>query len=264
MINNTERIFFKHSEIKYKDGDLVLSKSTSEWRAVSPYDYSVNSALVEKAVSALKNFKLESIISTNPAKKETFGFKDSLQAEISVYEGGVLKGKFILGGPSAGSSSHVKKVDSDNIYIADVLDRMDFIKPSIDEWRDKNIVAIPKQSVNSIDFISSGETFSVKKDPNGKFFIGQDSVLSTTFDGILNLLQKFETNGFKDTTIADDAGFSNQLIIDWGNKTQMRFLKTDTEPVKYYLKVDGDKQIYELEEGYAKNLLKTKKDLTGK
>ncbi|HMS64751.1 MAG TPA: DUF4340 domain-containing protein [Ignavibacteria bacterium] len=79
-------------EIKNKDGNLVLSKSTGEWKATSPFDYNVTPDLVDKIVSSLKNFKLESIISTNPAKKETYGFKDSDQAEISVYESGVLKG----------------------------------------------------------------------------------------------------------------------------------------------------------------------------
>ncbi|HMS64752.1 MAG TPA: hypothetical protein PKD83_05795 [Ignavibacteria bacterium] len=52
--------------------------------------------------------------------------------------------------------------------------------------------------------------------------------------------------------------------IDWGNKTQMKFIKTETTPVKYYLKVEGDKQVYELDEAYAKNLLKSKKDILGR
>ncbi len=249
-------------EIKYKDGDLVLSKATSEWRAVSPYDYRVVSSLVEKAVSSLKNFKLESIISTNPAKKENYGFKDSDIAEISVYESGVLKGKFLMGNPAAGTSSYVKKMDSDNIYIADELDRANFIRPTINEWRDKNIVSIPKQAVNSVDFVIAGETFTAKKDSSGRFFIGTDSA-GKNFDGILNLLEKFETTNFKDTVISEDTKFTDYISVDWGNKTVMKFLKTETAPVKYLLKVDGDKQIYELEEGYAKNLLKSRKEILG-
>lgn len=250
-------------EIKYKEGNLVLSKATGEWRAVSPYDYRVNTPLVEKALSSLKNFKLESIISTNPSKKESFGFKDDEIAEISVYESGVLKGKFILGGPSAGTSSHVKKLESDNIYIADNLERLDFIKPNINDWRDKGIIAIPKLSINSIEFNSPGESFVVKKDTTGKFFIGADSA-GTAFDGILNLLEKFETTHFKDTVLAEGTSFDNTILIDWGNKTQINFLKQDQEPVKYLIKVSDDNQIYEVEEGYAKNLLKTRKEITGK
>lgn len=250
-------------EIKNKDGNLVLSKSTGEWKATSPFDYNVTPDLVDKIVSSLKNFKLESIISTNPAKKETYGFKDSDQAEISVYESGVLKGKFLLGGSAAGNSSYIKKPDSDNIYIADILDRNDFIKPNINDWRDKNIVSIPKQAINSVEFVSPEETFTVIRDGNGKYNIGADSV-GANFDGILNLLGNFATTGYLDSALADDAKFSNMVNIDWGNKTQMKFIKTETTPVKYYLKVEGDKQVYELDEAYAKNLLKSKKDILGR
>ena len=250
-------------EIKYSQGDLVLSKATGEWRATSPFEYNVTPALVDKIVSSLKNFNLESIITTNPDKKETYGFKDSEQAVISVYESGVLKGTFILGGAAAGTSSYIKKADSDNIYIADGIDRADFIKPAINEWRDKNIVSIPKHAVNSIEFASPEETFIVLRDETGKYNIGSDSV-GAAFDGVLNLLENFQTTDFKDTLLADDSKFSNLVNIDWGNKSNMKFLKTETTPVVYYLKVDGDKQVYELEEGFAKNLLKSKKDILGK
>lgn len=250
-------------EIKYKDGDLVLSKSTGEWRVVSPYDYRVNTAEVEKIVSSLKNFKLESIISTNPAKKETFGFSDDKQAEISVYEGGVLKGKFILGGESAGTSSHIKKPDSDNIYIADNLQRIDFIKTNINDWRDKNILSVPKGAINSIDFIYADESFSVKRDSTGKYFIGADSV-GNTFSSIMTVLERFETNGFKDTVLAGDTKFDKTIIVDWGNKSVINFLKLNQEPVKYLVRVDGDNQIYELDEVYANNLLKSRKEILGK
>ncbi|MEO6695707.1 MAG: DUF4340 domain-containing protein [Ignavibacteria bacterium] len=246
-------------EIKNLEGELVLSKSTGEWRATSPYEYNVNSAFVEKIVSSLKNMKIESIISTNPAKKDTYGFKDSEQAEISVYESGVLKGKFLLGGASAGQSSHIKKMDSDNIYIADNIERIDFIKP-LNDWRDKGIVAIPKQAVNSIEYISDAESFIVKRDSTGKYSIGQDTV-GKSFDGVLSLLEKFETTGFKDTTFSDQTKFSNVLNIDWGNKTTLMFLKSDTTSSKYFLKVSDGNQIFELDNVFAKNILKTKKEI---
>lgn len=246
-------------EIKSKDGELVLSKSTGEWRAVSPYDYSVNSSFVEKIVSSLKNMKIESIISTNPAKKETYGFKDSEQAEISVYEYGVLKGKFLLGGASAGQSSHIKKMDSDNIYIADNIERIDFVKP-INDWRNKSIVSIPKQAVNSIEYVSDAETFLVKRDSTGKYFIAQDSV-GKNFEGVLNALEKFETTGFKDTTLSGQSKYSNILNVDWGNKTTLMFLKSDTATSKYLLKVTDGNQIFELDAAHAKSILKTKKEI---
>jgi len=246
-------------EIKSALGDLVLSKATGEWRIESPYQYRTVSSYPESIISNLKNLKLESIVSTNPEKKDTYGFKDSEQAEVTVFESGTPKGTFLLGSSAAGTSSYIKKIDSDNIYIADNLDRNNFMKPTINDWRDKNIVSIPKPSVNSIEYISAAETFTIKRDSSGKYFIGSDSA-GKAVDGILNLLNKFDTNGFKDTTLSDQTVFDETIVVDWGQKTEMKFLKLDISPPKYLLQVSGDKQIYELDEGYAKNLLKTRKD----
>lgn len=252
-------------EIKNSSGNLVLSKSTGEWRVDSPFQYRTVSSYVENIVSGLKNLKLESIVSTNPAKKDTYGFTESEQSEVTVYESGVPKGTFLLGKSAAvgGNSSYLKKLDSDNIYLADGIDKNNYFKTSLDEWKDKNIVSIPKQGVNSIEYISAGETFKVNRDSTGKYFIGTDSV-GTAFDGVLNLLAKFETTGFKDTTLTDQTNFTEKVIIDWGTKTQLNFLKLDTTPPKYLLQVPGDSQIYELDEGFAKNILKTKNEILGR
>ncbi|MBK8551629.1 MAG: DUF4340 domain-containing protein [Ignavibacteria bacterium] len=252
-------------EIKNSAGNLVLSKSTGEWRVDSPFQYRTVSSYVESIVSGLKNLKLESIVSTNPAKKDTYGFTEAEQSEVTVYEAGVPKGTFLLGKTAAagGNLCYLKKTDSDNIYLADGIDKNNFFKTSLDEWKDKNIVSIPKQGVNSIEFISAGETFTVNRDSAGKYFIGTDSV-GTAFDGVLNLLAKFETTGFKDTTLTEQTNFTDKVIVDWGTKTQLNFLKLDTTPPKYLLQVPGDSQIYELDEGFAKNILKTKNEILGR
>ncbi|HMS32715.1 MAG TPA: DUF4340 domain-containing protein [Ignavibacteria bacterium] len=252
-------------EVKHSGGDLIISKATGEWRIESPFQYRTVSANVENIVGGLKNLKIESIVSTNPGKKDTYGFTETDQAEVSVYESGVLKGTFLLGKSAQGGGiqTYIKKTDSDNIYLADGLDRNNVVKTNMNEWKDKNIISIPKQGVNSVEFISSGETFTVSKDSSGKFSIGSDTV-GTAFDGILNLLQKFDTNNFRDTTLSEQTNFTEKIIVNGPEKTQINFLKLDTAPAKYLVKLNGDNQIYELDEGYAKNLLKTKKEILGR
>lgn len=252
-------------EIKNSSGNIVLSKATGEWRVDSPFQYRTVSSYVENIVSGLKNVKLESIVSTNPSKKENYGFNETEQSEVTVFEAGTPKGTFLLGKPAPGGGTlcYLKKPDSDNIYLADGIDKNNYFKTSLDEWKDKSILSIPKQAVNSMEFISASEKFTVQKDSAGKYFIGQDSV-GTAFDGILNLLASFSTTGFKDTTLSDQTNFDETVIIDWGNKSELNFLKIEGTPVKYLLQVTGDNQVYELEEGYAKNLLKTRKEILGR
>ncbi|MDQ3194168.1 MAG: DUF4340 domain-containing protein, partial [Bacteroidota bacterium] len=200
---------------------------------------------------------------TNPAKKDTYGFTDLDQAEVTVYESGVQKGKFLLGKTASGTSSYIKKPDSDNIYLGDGIDRNSFVKANVSDWKDKNIVSIPKQSINSVEVISEGETFTAKRDPAGIYYIGQDSA-GKNFDIILNSLGKLDASGFKDTVISDQSDFDATVIVDSGEKKEFKFLKLDTTPAKYLLKVTGDPQVYELDEVNAKNVFKTKKEILGR
>lgn len=250
-------------EIKNVSGDVVISKASGTWMIEQPFQYKTVSANIENLVSNLKNLELESIVSTNPANKDTYGFKDPQLAEVTVYEGGVQKGKFLMGSTTASNSNYIKTLDSDIIYLANNIDRYNFVKENINDWRDKNIFTIPKEAVKSVEYIYGGEKYTIKADSTGKYSIGTDTV-GTAFDGILNLLQNFQTTSFKDTTLSDQTSFDEKVIIDWGPKTEINFLKTNTSPPKYLVQVAGDKQIYEMDENYAKNLLKTKKEILGR
>lgn len=248
-------------EIKTKDGNLVLVKNSGKWEITEPFRYKTVSTLVENAVSNLKNFKLESLVSTNPAKHESFGFTDLEKAEITVFENGAVKGKFLLGNPSASNASYVKRPDSDNIYIADNVDRYVFVKPTLNDWRDKSIVSIPKESIQSMDFMLSSDQYSVSRDTSGAFLLGGDP-LGKTFDGVLNIFQKMEASEFKDTTLAPETAFTDVVRINHGSTTELRFLKLNTSPVKYLMQVTGDTQVYMFDEGYVKNIFKTKSELS--
>ena len=249
--------------IKTKDGDLVLVKANNVWSITEPFKYKTVSALVENAISNLENMKIESLVSSNPEKQESFGFKDSEKAEITIYQEGNQIGKFLLGNPAASNSSYAKKMDSDNIYIVDNVDRFNFVKPKLDDWRDRVIVTIPKESIKSVEFKTGGESFAAVRDESGVFKIGTDSV-GNAFDGILNLFNKMEATGFKDTTLSAETAFTDIVKIDAGNVTELRFLKIESTPAKYLLQIPGDNQLYEFEEGYVQNILKKKSELLGK
>ncbi|MEZ4824149.1 MAG: DUF4340 domain-containing protein [Ignavibacteria bacterium] len=115
---------------------------------------------VEGIVSGLKNLKIESIVSTNPEKKTT-----DLQMIISLkfrFMKMGFKGKFIVGSAAPGGiSSYIKKPDSETVYLADGIDKNNYFRTDISEWKDKNIISIPQQGINSIEFNTGGENFTV-------------------------------------------------------------------------------------------------------
>lgn len=249
-------------EIGTKDGKLVLVKSDGKWTITEPFKYRTVSALVENAVSNLARMEIESLVSTNPEKQESFGFGPTDKAVIKVFEDGKEKAAFLLGNPSASNTAYVKKEDSNEIYIADNLDRFNFVKPRLDDWRDRIVIKIPKESMKSFEFNTQNEAFTVAKDENGVFRIGADSV-GKTFDGVLNIFQNMEATEFKDTTLSEGTAFTDIVKVDWGNQTEFRFLKINSTPVKYLLQIPGDPQIYQFEEGYVNNIMKKKSEFLG-
>lgn len=253
-------------EIEQKGEKLTLIKGAIEWKISEPIDYNAYQQFVNLMLSDLKNYKLSSIVSSNPDKKAKYGFIDTNGIKVSVYQGNELMGSFLVGNVSAGASqTYIKNVEGDEIYLADGILRNNFVKNSLDEWRDKLIIAIPKGTVKSVEFITNEDDFKVVKDSTGKYYIGQDSVNSGVFDGILNLLQNFNTQRFRDTVISNDSKFDKTVRVDWGKITELNFLKApDTLNVQYYIKVTDNNQIFEVDQNFVSNLIKTRKDLTGK
>jgi hypothetical protein len=141
--------------------------------------------------------------------------------------------------------------------------RNNFVKDNLDDWRDKLILSIPKGNVNSIEFITPEESYTAERDSTGKFYVGKDSVSSVVFDGILNLLQNFNTQRFQDTVLSKDTDFDKKVKVNWGKLTEINFLKLpDTLFTNYYIKVTDNDQIFEVDEGFTNNLFKSRKEIT--
>ena len=60
-------------------------------------------------------------------------------------------------------------IDGNDIYLADGLLRSNFAKGDLNEWRDKLITAIPKNSINSLEMISQSENYKMARDSSGKY-----------------------------------------------------------------------------------------------
>lgn len=253
-------------EIDRNGKKVVLQKAGGKWNLTSPVNYSAMDKFVNDAIYTIKNYKIASKVSDNPSNKDKFGFNDTNATRVAIYQGGVLAGQFVIGSAGPGNAqAYLKKTDGNEILLAEDFIWSYVVKTDLDEWRDKLIVSIPKGSVKSIEFVSKDDKYTVTADSLGKFFIGKDSV-SGALDGVLNLLQNYNTQFFKDTVLAG-AGNPDYLVrIEHTKVTELKFYKyVDTETVKrYLLQVTGTLQIFEMDENYVKQIFKTRKELLGK
>lgn len=252
-------------EIERNGKKVSIEKKGSFWNVTVPVLYAANQQFVTSALSSLKNYKISSIVSDNPGNKGFYGFNDTNVTKLNIYQNGTLSGTILIGNASTGASqTYIKKVEGNQIFLAEEFLYNNFVKPDLTEWRDKAVIAIPKGSVKSIDFIAENDKYTVNLDSTGKGYIGKDSVSSGAFDGVMNMLQNFNTQNFKDTTIAGDVRAQFTAKVNWGKETEFKFIKYgDSESKRFLLQVSGINQIFEVDENYVKMFIKPRKELLG-
>jgi hypothetical protein len=252
-------------ELVQKGKKTTLVKSNFSWRLSEPVDYLAQLQFVGMLLSDLKNYKIDVRVSSNVESQNKYGFGDTNEVKLTVYQKGVMIGSMQIGNSALGpNQTYIKKTDDKDIFLAGGLLKNNFSRTD-QQWRVLEIFALPKPQIKSVEYISDKEKFIVEKDTsNGKYFVGKDSVSSTIFEGILNLLANFNTQGFKDSTLGTDVKFSNIVKVDWGKKTEIDFYKVDTSAdSKFYLKVSDNKQLFEVDKNFLTLILKSKKEILG-
>lgn len=253
-------------EIVKNNETVVLEKVNNQWKLTKPVDYTADTTNVFLVLGNLKNFKLESVASENPAKFNSY--LDSVNnAVISTYQEGVLLGTFILGKTQADDNSYIKKPEENRILLASNLTASLFTRPAKD-FRNKFMFSVQPFSINSISFKSTDSNkvdFTVTKDTANKWVINGDSVSSSAFEGFLNLLANFNTDDFIDTVITEfPVPLFTVTINAAGQPTVVNLYKeTLSDPnaaPSYMTQVSGNKQLFRLFGALASQLMKKKSD----
>ncbi|MGB9697020.1 MAG: DUF4340 domain-containing protein [Ignavibacteria bacterium] len=257
-----DKVEFERNGVK-----IALAKVGPVWREIYPNDYMANQNFISQMLSHLKNYKLSNIVSENPEMKDRYGFNDTNVTKITVYQTGNVVGSFLIGNAASGpSQTFIKKLNDDKIYLADNFLRNYFVKERMFDWRDLQIVALPKESIKSIRFIHNDEDFTVTFDTTAQAFIDRDTVDKAQAEGLLNLLNNYNTQSFRDTTLGNDMKPDYKVIVTADKVWEFEFFKVGTEErnPKYLLRVSGLKQIFEVDENFVKMLYKSKKELLPK
>jgi hypothetical protein len=251
-------------ELEQNGKKITLEKSGLNWRITQPVDYTAYLQFVASALSDLKKYKLESKVSDNPGNKDKFGFNDTNFVKVTVYQGGKMVGTLLVGNASSGpSQTFIKKPESNEIFLADDFLRSNFAKDNmLNDWRDKLICTIMKGNIKSLEFLSSSDKYKIEADSTGKFYSGKDTADSKVVEGVLNIFQNFNTQGFKDTTISENEKFDYTVKVKADKEYTFSFLKAgEGSNPKFILKASGIKQLFEVDENFVKMIFKSKKEM---
>lgn len=244
---------------------LTIAKVNGLWKIIEPVEYPVNQNFIASALSDLKNHYLESIISTNPNKKENFGFGDTTFTKLTVYQNGQLSGSFLIGSPtSAPAQTYLKRVDSDTVYLAEKFLHNNFVKPSFLDWRDLLIFSVPSTSIKSLEYNFGDEQFTVRQDSIGNFYIGDVKADSNVASSVFTMFNALNTQTFLDSTLAPDSKFHATLRVNWDKTTDFNFLASgDSTNTQYILQVSGNKQLFKFDQNLGNMILKRKSEFLG-
>lgn len=249
-------------EIIKTNESITLEKIGGNWMVTKPINYPADTNAVTPILSNLKNFKIESEYSSNPANYSNY--LDSVNnTRVNVYQEGKQIGSFTLGKAAlSADNSYIQTDTGKEILLASKLGANNFTKP-LKDFRNKLIFSIQSFLINKITFKSDDSLkyeFTMEKDTSGRWFIGGDSIPQNNSEGFLNLMANFNTEDFKDTVITAFSSPAYTVTLIGQQTTEINFYKQNTSPLKYIVQVSNNKQLFEMSDGFAKMVMKTRKD----
>lgn len=250
-----------------QNGKKLVLKKSANWRVEEPVDYLANNTYVYSLLSNLKSYKILSREGENPDNLRIFGFQDTNSFKLTVFQGENEVGTMLIGKARTEGAAqiYIKKVEGNEVYLADGIVYSYVVRQDFNEWRDLNIFSIPKSSIKSVEYIYKDDSFKMVKDTTGKFYLGSDTVSTAVMDGLLNLFSNFNTQTFKDSTLGEDAKFDFTAKIEWNKITTVNMLKYgDEENYRYIIKVSDVQQLFDVDKNFSTMIMKTRKEILGK
>ncbi|MGH2568084.1 MAG: DUF4340 domain-containing protein [Bacteroidota bacterium] len=230
-----------------------LEKKGVEWFVQEPIVYRADQATVGGAIHQAKSLTVKNVVSSNPQKHALFQV-DSSGTLVTVYEKGASKASFIIGkmGPTF-TEQYARLTSSNDVALVDGGSA--FTRP-LKEWRDRMIVAMPKENIKSVEF-QFGDTVFTLAFRDSLWMVGGDSANESTVESLLNALAKFDADEFVDSIPSLQPAMTAQITL---GTTQLRFHE-QKEPAKFFVQSSDSPQWFEVQPWRANQLLKRKSEL---
>jgi len=154
-----------------------------------------DSGTVARFFSTLKDTKIGDLVSTNPANQASMGISKDSAWTLSFDVGGkartLLVGK---SGPRYGTA-YVRLPGEDQVYLAEGALRSNVTR-SLDDWRNKRIVALDTASVHRLEVDRDGKTYTLVRADSSWTLAGGEAANKTSVKDILTELSGLQAAGF--------------------------------------------------------------------
>ena len=229
---------------------FVVKDEPSSWR------YPADENSMKQLLGNVQNFKVKSLISSNPSKQNLFQV-DSTGTQLVLTDRVGKKTEFVVGkmGPSF-SETYVRPSNSNNVYLAEGISPWELNK-ELRDWRDKTILKLTPDSVRAISYRYAKDLFSITRDSLWR--IRKDTVVTSVITGVLNSLTNLRADDFVDST-AKVSTPQLKLDIALPQPITLNFSPLPPDSSRYWVTTSAAPQIFIMNKWSVQNILKQRKD----
>ena len=260
--------------ISKDDETVILSKEGDSWFAALGIEpeikYAADSVKVISIVNKIAEMKRDIFVGTNKTNDAEYGLVGDSAFNVKIFNKQDMQiGDFVLGKKSENwRFNYFRQNGSDKIFLVGGGIGFAF-KTDINEWRSKVLFAFKPEDITKITAEYPNEVFSIKKDGakwilNEKFDANTDSIVSFLKD-----IVELDAGGWDYTySIPDEiSGLANpsqkyKILQNDGKEYTLIVGKLDGERPRYFVRVNGDKQIAFLFRSQVQRLKLSKERIT--
>jgi hypothetical protein len=250
--------------IRSKSDTLLLKRIAGGWHLAEPVVYPADYRFVHDLLVKLENVEIENLISDEPGKDSIFQVDES-GSRVTALAGTDTLADFIVGKMSSDSRhTYTRKMGQREVYLVKGTFSGQLSRKAKD-WRDKEILNFPPESVVSLEFQAPKETFRIEKQ-DSLWYVHQGGKTSPAdtkiVDRTLSALSKFRTFDFLDGDSTRMVDFTKPDLVlniqtDGGSQYTLMLTPQDKEANRYYVKKSGvDNTLFIIYKGSANMLLK--------
>ena len=191
-------------EIVTSDSSIyMLSKIQGKWKITAPVESAADSLTVARFTENLDDLRLESVVSTNPQKYETYGVGPAGKHVNITW--GRNKKTFYIGenGPDF-QSFYVRLGNDPRVFLSN--GRLN-LPENLDTWRDKTVINLPEAQIDRIAVSLPGDNYEVVRSGTSWLLNEDDETTAADSTKVTTWLRRFtplKANAFLDDLTAAD------------------------------------------------------------
>ena len=237
---------------------IEITKQGAEWRLQEPLVYRADQGVVGTLISQLQSLRSRGIVSTNPEKQALFRV-DSTGTIVTVEMDAGPPVSLVIGKMgTAYTETYVRVAGSNEVHLVNASLSTVGTR-SVDEWRDKIIMIVPREDIRSVQYQYGDTTFTLAFQ-DSVWVVGGVPADNATVNMLLTSLAEVRADGFIDTPPVGHPAPS--AIVSYGGR-ELRFYEV-TSSDEYRVQSSAGNQWFDVKAWRAGQILKRKDDLREK